>query len=516
MYTSKLFTKQQWREIELIAYLTEHSGTMGCKDKELCKVLDSSILTLQACVANLHFMDDIGGITYEDGYLNIWYHDHCGLQEVYQKTLLESQSLQLLSALFFREFESLEELSEELFISLSTLKRLIARTNIYLRKTFNIEVSTRPVEVTGAEHDIRLFYLKYFSEAYTISEWPFESLLNENNHERLISLMANQTEIMMNFALFQHLKILSGVNLIRYQKGHTVGENKGLSTRFLEVLKDSIEMRDLSCLFLLKFGRPLDEKSLSEMFSNYLNEELEIGRLFQRDININESSYKCGPRKIASWILLLDNMESNLNLSIPNKYELARHLHTTVILGEEDLTANYLLHDYKKAYLGFFYKHHTMIYETFMTSVKDFFDDTDYPYSSSLIDHLLYCLFITWENLFLKISQSRRKAKLLVIERSYGNVGNFLKQYIGGFFEVVNFEELGLLKIDVPFLSLQYDVIVTDVMLGKSNDSEIMFFNQMIPSVVADKLNIFLKHRLGYDVPLRLAEDTELINSDLN
>lgn len=244
MHASKLFTKQQWRELELIAHLTEHSDRMGYKDRELCKVLDSTMSTLQACVANLHFMESLGRVTYQDGYLAIDYNDHCGLQEVYQRALRESQSLQLLSALFFNEFDSLEELAEALFISLSTLKRLITKTNSYLKKEFDIMISTRPVMVVGDERQIRLFYLKYFSEAYTISEWPFAEVINQNNLERLIELLVRQTDVVINFALFQHLKILSGVNLVRFQKGFTVNSmNNSLAALFLKGLEDSLEMK---------------------------------------------------------------------------------------------------------------------------------------------------------------------------------------------------------------------------------------------------------------------------------
>ncbi|HGA4678726.1 TPA: helix-turn-helix domain-containing protein [Streptococcus pyogenes] len=86
-HASKLFTKQQWRELEMISHLTNHSSKMGYKDRELCKVLDTTLSTLQACVANLQFINGLGKITYEDGYLSIEYKSHCGLQEVYQKAL---------------------------------------------------------------------------------------------------------------------------------------------------------------------------------------------------------------------------------------------------------------------------------------------------------------------------------------------------------------------------------------------------------------------------------------------
>lgn len=497
-HASKLFTKQQWRELELIAHLTEHSGRMGYKDRELCKVLNSTVSTLQACIANLQFMESLGRITYEDGYLTIDYNDHCGLQEVYQRALRESQSLQLLSALFFKEFDSLEDLADALFISLSTLKRLITRTNGYLKKEFGIKISTRPVMVVGDEHHIRLFYLKYFSEAYTISEWPFAEIINQNNLERLIALMAKQTDVSVNFALFQHLKILSGVNLIRFQKGFTLNrKDKGLEHLFMKVLEDSLEMKDLSALFALKYNQPLDARALAEMFSNYLNPALELGKLLQSDDSAREQTLSS--HQIVPWIALLDKIEKSLQLSISNKYELARHLQTTVILDEEDISANFLIYDYKKEYLKFFHKHYRVIYDTFLTYVEDLFTLDHQEFNERIRNHLLYCLFITWENLFLKISQSRRKLKLLVIERSYSNVGNFLKEYFGEFFEIISFDDLGNPKIDLLPLAKEYDVIVTDVILEQNNHSEILFFSQMIPSVVADKLTDFLKVKVGED-----------------
>ncbi|GFE44699.1 trans-acting regulator SP_1800 [Streptococcus canis] len=498
MHASKLFTKQQWRELELIAHLTEHPERMGYKDRELCKVLDSTLSTLQACVANLQFMESLGRITYKDSYLSIDYNDHCGLQEVYQRALRESQSLQLLATLFFKEFDSLEDLAEALFISLSTLKRLIERTNSYLQKEFGIKISTRPVMVVGDERQIRLFYLKYFSEAYAISEWPFADVINQNNLERLIELMVKQTDVLVNFCLFQHLKILSGVNLVRFQKGFTVNrKDKGLEPLFMKALEDSLEMKDLSSLFVLKYNRPLDVKALSEIFSNYMSKELELGASLQS--TIKEKNKTLSPRNIVSWISLLDNLEKTIGLSMSNKYELARHLQATVVLGEEDISANFLIYDYKREYLSYFDKHYKLIYETFIGSVKELFALAGEELSDKMISHLLYCLFITWENLFLKISHSRRKLKLLVIERSHNNVGNFLKAYFVEFFDIVNFAELEITTIDLTALEKDYDVIVTDVILERSFQTEILFFNQMIPSVVADKLNAFLRLKIGED-----------------
>ncbi|VHN02925.1 M protein trans-acting positive regulator (Mga) [Streptococcus pyogenes] len=79
-----------------------------------------------------------------------------------------------------------------------------------------------------------------------------------------------------------------------------------------------------------------------------------------------------------------------------------------------------------------------------------------------------------------------------MIERSYNSVGNFLKKYIGEFFSITNFDELDCLTIDLVEIEKQYDVIVTDVMVGKSEELEIFFFYKMIPEAIIDRLNEFL------------------------
>lgn len=80
------------------------------------------------------------------------------------------------------------------------------------------------------------------------------------------------------------------------------------------------------------------------MFSNHVNDQLEIGYAFD---SIKQDS-PTGCRKVTNWIHLLDELEINLNLSVTNKYEVAVILHNTTVLKEEDITANYLFFDYKK------------------------------------------------------------------------------------------------------------------------------------------------------------------------
>lgn len=489
MSIDNLFTKQQWRELELITLLSETKNPLYYKDA--CQLLDCSVLTLQSCVTNSVFMEDLGKLFYKDSQFHIHYNHQSGLKEVYRRALLESPSLQLMSALFFDDFASLDDLAEALFISLSTLKRLIRKTNLYLKEHFDIIISAKPIRVVGDEYNIRLFYIKYFSEAYTFSEWPFASLLNENHHEQFVQLMASLTEVKIDFAIFRHLKLLSAVNLIRYLKGFKIGKHKALSSLSLELLQDSQEMKKLSHLFVLKFSVPLDELVLSEMFSNYLDDDLVLGKSLQVDKVKEEVP---GPQSLLSWIDLLSEMEGATGIVLPNKYEVARYLHATVILGVEDINESFLIYDYKKDYLAFFKEHYTYVYFRFTDYVKRLFKDGDMVLATNLLNNLVYSLLIAWENFFLTMCELMKKPKLLIIERSHGSTGSFLEKYIGEFFEITIFDKL---TIEALCLQHDYDVIITDTVIRGCEHADIFFFSRFVPTVIVAKLNHYLRKRMG-------------------
>ncbi|CRT75270.1 Mga-like regulatory protein [Streptococcus equi subsp. equi] len=71
MSIENLFTKQQWRELELITLLSETKNPLYYKDA--CQMLDCSVLTLQSCITNSVFMEDLGKLFYKDSQFHIHY-----------------------------------------------------------------------------------------------------------------------------------------------------------------------------------------------------------------------------------------------------------------------------------------------------------------------------------------------------------------------------------------------------------------------------------------------------------
>lgn len=73
------------------------------------------------------------------------------------KILTDSIELTVLEKIFFEETHSYLSLAEELFLSESTFRRIIAQLNARL-DFFNITIKTRPLRIIGEERLIRLFF----------------------------------------------------------------------------------------------------------------------------------------------------------------------------------------------------------------------------------------------------------------------------------------------------------------------------------------------------------------------
>ena len=84
----------------------------------------------------------------------------------YQFYLANSVHFQVLEYLFFHPHTEMEEILEHFFMSYPTFYRTIRRINRWFNGLYNIQVSTKPLAITGNENEIRFFFGQYFAERY--------------------------------------------------------------------------------------------------------------------------------------------------------------------------------------------------------------------------------------------------------------------------------------------------------------------------------------------------------------
>lgn len=71
---------------------------------------------------------------------------------------------------------SVEELSEAMFMSTSSLKKLIVQLNNDDLKAYKLRISFSTPMIKGNEMNIRYFYWKLYGDAYEFTGWPFANV----------------------------------------------------------------------------------------------------------------------------------------------------------------------------------------------------------------------------------------------------------------------------------------------------------------------------------------------------
>lgn len=481
-----LFSNQQLRELNLVKLMSQKMQAYDYKS--ICNYLDCSFMTLQTEIAHLSTFPEIQAFPYVEPHLSLSYQKEFGPQKLYQSILLEAPSLRLLEMLFFEEVESLDCLADQLFISLSTLKRLIKKTNRYLENAFKCQIDLRKLGLVGQEKDIRLFYLKYFSEAYDSHQWPFTPLVNERALSDLIDLIVTSLDTPMDRNHYRHLKVLAAVNFVRYSQGFTL-ENSDLPSQFLyQQIKDLQPMTQLAQRFLEDCGQPLDSKALSELFSAYSR-----NYLFFNDQKLSSAALERLSVPANAWQAVLERLQKQFDLELKNKKELCRILQEATILGEQDRHQNYLVFDYKEPYFNYFRSQYPDLCQVFSQALLLPFLKRGLSCSEKMRGQLLYIVLVYWDNLFLQLSHSIQKQKLLIIESGRANLGQFLQAFTGQYFDITIHDEL---EIDMDNICQNYDLVLTDVALEQTDDLDIYFFSQLVPHIALAQLNDHLRDKI--------------------
>lgn len=116
---------------------------------------------------------------------------------------------------------SLEELAEDMFMSTSSLKKLIIQLNNNDLKPYNLRITHASPTIKGNEIHIRYFYWKLYCDAYEFTGWPFAkidfSLINQ-----LITTIEDEEDIVYFINSKRRLAFFVAIVLERVNKGKYV------------------------------------------------------------------------------------------------------------------------------------------------------------------------------------------------------------------------------------------------------------------------------------------------------
>lgn len=116
---------------------------------------------------------------------------------------------------------SVEELAGEMFMSISSLKKLIVHLNNNDLKPYKLRITYSTPKIKGNEMNIRYFYWKLYGDAYKFVGWPFANI-----DFAYINQLITNIEIEKNIVYFinskRKLSFLLAISIDRVMRGESV------------------------------------------------------------------------------------------------------------------------------------------------------------------------------------------------------------------------------------------------------------------------------------------------------
>lgn len=161
-----------------------------------------------------------GNIQSSSAGVTLYLPNHVGLDYFQRMVFDESPGFAIIEKIFFNENLNTEELMRDLFISRTTLFRLISKLDTLL-KSYGLHLKTNPYKIVGDEMVIRNFYTTYFKERYGIQEWPFSNV-NFDFLEQIMVVEKQHLDIPDGPFNHHYYRILFAVSITRVMNGYSV------------------------------------------------------------------------------------------------------------------------------------------------------------------------------------------------------------------------------------------------------------------------------------------------------
>lgn len=145
--------------------------------------------------------------------------------EFYQYYFHTSVYFVFIRVIFSRKIHSITYMQNKLFVSRSTLYRIIDNINAFFDKFYpGLKLNLKPFTIEGPERRIRKFYYDFFEFGYNLTEWPFTEVShsNINNLSLFLRHFIPSLSLYSSHPMFQ---IILAINLIRCMTNNLVTDS---------------------------------------------------------------------------------------------------------------------------------------------------------------------------------------------------------------------------------------------------------------------------------------------------
>ena len=322
----------------------------------------------------------------------------------------QSPTYSFLNQLFFKDSQSLDQICQVLMISCERVQEIIQHLNTKLPQHYGISIQSSPLNMMGAEEDIRSFYLDYFSQSYSFLDWPFPSISEEYLTD-LIQLFLNAQQISLNLSSLRQIKYTLAINLERFNMSHLIENPTPLLTSHYSSLMQIPQFeQDIKKLAKKLHFEPTKE-TMEQLFSTPAKSPQITNKPCNEaigDIHQIQKSYR-----LLSQIL--EELSKEFHLQIANREELIWLLHYTAQADFLHPLSSKSLEKQKSLLLTNYQKEFPKLFEVSKSKFQTYLAEIGLESHPSKLQDLVYAFSIQGQRILVQLLQKLPKIRVLVI-----------------------------------------------------------------------------------------------------
>lgn len=281
MNLKSLLKRDTLRRVELVETL--YYSATPLSSEYLKSVLNCSLPALLNDIKEVNNKYEHPLIAKEKGLYDIVLEDRIGLDEVYSRVIDSSAEMRLLEQLLYEEHQTITDMAEYLFVSISNVHRYLSNFRKVLRD-WKIRVCHRPLRLEGDEAAIRQLYFNFFSQKKKCFSSFFDRTTNDAIQD-LVSDMTILNRMPKSIAVNTRLMYSFYAGLWRTKNGHYFPENALQSQAFIDANPRVIEACRLQ---LERWNFTFNDREYRECFWLLYNDYiLMTPELFEKAIETN-------------------------------------------------------------------------------------------------------------------------------------------------------------------------------------------------------------------------------------
>ena len=372
-------------------------------------------------------------------------------------------------------------------MSYPTFYRTISRINRWFNDLYNIQVSTKPLAITGNENEIRFFFGQYFAERYPSTTWPFEDI-KESHVDKFVATFIKILNRPLDFSLYYLIKRATIINIKRHHFKWDLPLHKtNLSSRFAQALAQNADqefVRSLSDYV----GEPLEDIVLSNLLYPFLREDFFYN--FE-DMLVASRLYATIHTSLIQAQQMIEDIRQHFDLKISNPEVLTILFHNASSVECYEVFAKSQIFRRRATWMSHLYDDFPDFYGYIEKAVIQYRQANKLHTNPEIIRYLIYTIFSTWSELIPQLMTCQKKIRVGIFSSINSSHSLMIRDLLTcSCSQQLEFHAPQVLYQNVhEIIRTEYDVILSNVPIPQLQSKLFININAISIEALIERLN---------------------------